>query len=107
VVRGHGASGFGDNVRVRQLAVVDVHLAELGAAQVRNFKRWPILGRRVWPNTFVGDSYEEEIAFRPDFDIGLRACHHLDASDEFFVFDGRRDWPQTERFRAVRTNYRY
>lgn len=48
-------------------ARIDHHVAELGEAQVRNFKRWPILGRRVWPNTFVGNSYEEEIGYMKDF----------------------------------------
>ena len=35
--------------------------AQLNEAQVRNFRRWPLLGRRVHPNDFVGDTYEEEI----------------------------------------------
>jgi hypothetical protein len=32
-------------------------------AQVRNYKRWPILGTYIWPNQFVGYTYEEEVAF--------------------------------------------
>jgi hypothetical protein len=48
-------------------ARIDHHVAELGEAQVRNFKRWPILGRRVWPNTFVGNSHAEEIGYMQDF----------------------------------------
>jgi hypothetical protein len=48
-------------------ARIDRHAAELGEAQVRNFKRWPILGRRVWPNTFVGNSYAEEVGYMKDF----------------------------------------
>jgi hypothetical protein len=45
----------------RVLARVDEMAAQLSEAQARNFRRWPIMGRRVNPNDFVGDSYEEEI----------------------------------------------
>lgn len=33
----------------------------LDEAQQRNYRRWPILGRRVNPNYFVGRTYQEEI----------------------------------------------
>jgi len=39
----------------------------LGDAPARNFKRWPILGRRVWPNTYVGQTYEDEINYLKEF----------------------------------------
>jgi hypothetical protein len=29
----------------------------------RNFTRWPILGQYVWPNSFIGNTYEDEINF--------------------------------------------
>ncbi|MBK8002269.1 MAG: CotH kinase family protein [Verrucomicrobia bacterium] len=45
----------------RVLARVDEMAAQLNEAQARNFRRWPIMGRRVNPNDFVGDTYEEEI----------------------------------------------
>jgi hypothetical protein len=35
----------------------------LKEAQVRNFVKWPILGRYVWPNNFVAKTYEEEINY--------------------------------------------
>ena len=35
--------------------------AELQEAQQRNFKRWRILGRAVWPNWYVGSTYAEEV----------------------------------------------
>ncbi|MGE3310208.1 MAG: CotH kinase family protein [Limisphaerales bacterium] len=41
--------------RIRQLA------GELDGARQRNFKRWPILGRKVTCNYFVGRTYEDEI----------------------------------------------
>jgi hypothetical protein len=28
-----------------------------------NFKRWPVLGQYVWPNSFIGNTHEEEIGF--------------------------------------------
>jgi hypothetical protein len=33
----------------------------LSEAQVRNFQRWPVLGVYVWPNQFIGQTYEQEI----------------------------------------------
>jgi hypothetical protein len=40
---------------------IDALVAQIGEAQERNFKRWPILGREINPNYFVGDTYQEEI----------------------------------------------
>ena len=37
-------------LREHVLAQVDANAARLRAAQARNFRRWPILGVRVWPN---------------------------------------------------------
>ncbi len=45
------------------LAIVDSLAALLDDAQERNFMRWDILGRKVWPNYYVGDDYEEEIDY--------------------------------------------
>jgi hypothetical protein len=28
-----------------------------------NFRRWPVLGQYVWPNSFIGNTHEEEISF--------------------------------------------
>lgn len=36
---------------------------ELGDAAGRNFERWPILGKKVWPNRFVGSSHFEEVNY--------------------------------------------
>jgi hypothetical protein len=48
-------------------ARIDARVADLGEARVRNFQRWPILSRRIWPNTFVGKSYEDEINYMKGF----------------------------------------
>ena len=44
------------------LSWVDATAAHLDGAQARNFERWPILDRDVWPNAFVGGSYAAEVA---------------------------------------------
>jgi hypothetical protein len=28
-----------------------------------NFRKWPVLGQYVWPNSFIGDTHEEEINY--------------------------------------------
>lgn len=35
----------------------------LNDAQQRNFQRWPVLGTYVWPNNYVGNTYQDEIDF--------------------------------------------
>lgn len=42
---------------------VEEMAAHLEEAQVRNFRRWPILGEYVWPNDFMGQTYAEEVDF--------------------------------------------
>jgi hypothetical protein len=42
---------------------IDAIAEELDEAQKRNFKKWPILDKYVWPNQYVGGSYEKEIDF--------------------------------------------
>lgn len=32
-------------------------------AQQRNFTKWPVLGQYVWPNYFVGQTYQQEVTF--------------------------------------------
>jgi hypothetical protein len=32
-------------------------------ARERNFQRWPVIGSYVWPNYYIGASYEEEITY--------------------------------------------
>lgn len=36
----------------------------------RNYERWPILSRYVWPNFFIGDSYQEELNYLKEWLIG-------------------------------------
>ena len=43
------------------LARVDELAAFLNEAQIRNYQRWRILGTKVWPNWYVGKTYQDEI----------------------------------------------
>ena len=47
----------------RLVARVDSVATLLDEAQARNFARWPILGERIWPNDFVGETYQEELDY--------------------------------------------
>lgn len=42
---------------------IDTIVEELDEAQKRNFKKWPILDTYVWPNQYVGGSYQKEVDF--------------------------------------------
>ena len=35
----------------------------LDESKTRNFEKWPVLGVRVWPNYFVGQTYAQEIIY--------------------------------------------
>ena len=41
-------------------SMIDSCLLVMGESVDNNFQRWPILGRYVWPNSFVGQTYSEE-----------------------------------------------
>jgi len=49
------------------MSYIDNCIAYLGKAVDRNFGRWPIIGNYVWPNYFVGDTYEEEVDYLKDW----------------------------------------
>jgi spore coat protein CotH len=46
---------------------IDDMVTTLGAASDRNFKRWPVLGTYIWPNRFIGNTYQSEIAYLKDW----------------------------------------
>jgi len=48
-------------------ARIDALAAQLQQAQRRNFERWPILGKRIWPNYYVGRTYEDEVSWMKDW----------------------------------------
>ena len=45
------------------LQFLDSNIVTLANAQERNFNRWPILGQYVWPNDFIGQTYQDESEF--------------------------------------------
>lgn len=49
------------------LNYIDNKALELDEAQERNFDRWQTLGNYVWPNAFVGNTYEEEVNYTKDW----------------------------------------
>ncbi len=44
-------------------ALIDSCVNVMGASVDRNFERWPVLGVYVWPNDFIGLTYESEVYF--------------------------------------------
>jgi hypothetical protein len=45
------------------MSYIDNMALHLDEAQQRNFTRWPTLGNYVWPNDFIGNTYQEEINY--------------------------------------------
>jgi hypothetical protein len=45
------------------MGLIDSLVTLLAEAGERNFARWPVLGRYVWPNAFVGRTYQDEISY--------------------------------------------
>lgn len=35
----------------------------LDEAKERNFEKWPILGQYVWPNPYIGQTYQDEVTY--------------------------------------------
>jgi hypothetical protein len=44
-------------------AYLDLNQSLLGSAIERNFARWPILDQYIWPNSYIGYTYENEMDF--------------------------------------------
>ena len=49
------------------MSMIDSAITVIAEAQVRNFQRWPILDQYVWPNAYVGGSFENEIDYLTDW----------------------------------------
>ena len=48
-------------------ACIDDLVSNMGQAPTRNFQQWPVLAEYVWPNSYVGDNYNNEITFLKDW----------------------------------------
>ncbi|MGB3079160.1 MAG: CotH kinase family protein, partial [Saprospiraceae bacterium] len=55
------------------LHYVDSMAAEFTSVVTRNYDHWPILGIYVWPNNFVGQTYQEEIDYMKNWIAGRLA----------------------------------
>ncbi|OQX21517.1 MAG: hypothetical protein BWK80_33085 [Desulfobacteraceae bacterium IS3] len=54
----------GDILRLDRInSLIDEMSGITVEARARNFSRWTILGQYVWPNKFIGQTYDEEIAY--------------------------------------------
>ena len=51
------------------MAQIDSGVVELGFAAHKNHNFWNSLGRYIWPNFFVGETYEEEIDYLKNWTI--------------------------------------
>lgn len=49
------------------MADLDNNVQYMGEAVSRNFERWPIIGVDVWPNYFVGTTYQQEVDYLKDW----------------------------------------
>lgn len=71
-------------------AYIDRQAAALSFSQENNFSRWPVLGIYVWPNYFIGQTYQEEVDFFKEWlsarmlwlDLNIPGCI-IDNTDEF------------------------
>ena len=44
-----------------------VNLFESSGSREGNFRRWQIIGEYIWPNYFIGGSYQDEINYLKDW----------------------------------------
>ena len=52
------------------LSYIDSMATVLAEPATRNYNRWPILGTYVWPNNFIGNTYQEEIDYMKEWIAG-------------------------------------
>ncbi|MDC1395754.1 CotH kinase family protein [Bacteroidia bacterium] len=82
---------------------------EMGNAPKRNFERWEILGEYVWPNDYVGETYDEEITFlknwlttrlewMDDNMLGDCSLASIEKQDEVYSLAGAYPNPATDYF---------
>ena len=75
------------------LNFIDAQAEIIEEAQIRNFERWPILDDYVWPNSYIGETYANEIKHLKTWvydrlewmDINMIGSCDLSLSDDFFT----------------------
>jgi hypothetical protein len=55
------------------MSYIDSMATILTDPAVRNYNRWPILGVYVWPNNYVGNTYQEEITYMKNWILARTA----------------------------------
>jgi hypothetical protein len=80
-------------LRTNQLATtkligrIDELAAFLNEAQARNYKRWKILGRQVWPDYYTGKTYADEVQYMKNWVV-----HRLSWLDRQFLTGPTFSW---------------
>lgn len=49
---------------------IDSLVNRIGSASDRNFIRWPVLGTFIWPNAYIGKTYEDEVNYLKNWVLG-------------------------------------
>ena len=55
------------------MTYIDSMATILTEPAIRNYNRWPILGVYVWPNNYVGNTYQEEITYMKNWILARTA----------------------------------
>ena len=55
-------STFSESSIIGKIDAYNMSLTNAGAINA-NFDKWPVLGAYIWPNSFIGDSHDEEITY--------------------------------------------
>ncbi len=63
----------------RIFSIIDSLTTHLEEARIRNFQRWNVIGTYVWPNYYIGATYELEVSYLKSW---IR--YRWDWFDEFF-----------------------
>jgi hypothetical protein len=57
----------GEFSSTRVFGLIDSMASVLAEARQRNFLRWSVLGQYIWPNVYVGQTYQDEIRYLKDW----------------------------------------
>lgn len=49
------------------VSTIDQAISQVGDAATRNFDKWPIQGKYVWPTPFIGKTYNEDVNYMKDW----------------------------------------
>ena len=70
------------------LDLVDSLRSQLGNAPDRNYEKWPILGIYIWPNSFIGNTYQEELDFLNQWLMGRLEWMDANVPGECTIISG-------------------